>query len=100
MVEQPVAGETALVQAKSVAAQASLDEYVARFEADPALSRLIFVCHAPAAGPCGGDRDLIHDKWVRERGQLPTSACLRLSMAVRRAPCSPSLSAAGVCGNT
>lgn len=50
LVEQTVTGEVALMQVKSTASQATLDDYVARFEAQPALTRLIFVCHSPKGG--------------------------------------------------
>lgn len=47
IVEQAVTGETALVQVKSAASQAVLDEYVAIFDGNGTWSRLIFVCHSP-----------------------------------------------------
>jgi len=47
LVEQIVTGETALVQVKSVATQATLDDYILRFDSMPSYSRLIFACHSP-----------------------------------------------------
>ena len=47
VVEQPVTGETALVQVKSAASQAVLDDYVARYDSSGSWTRLIFVCHTP-----------------------------------------------------
>ncbi|HEY8381183.1 MAG TPA: hypothetical protein VIL09_03430 [Microvirga sp.] len=65
LVEQPVTGETALVQVKSAASQATLEDYVARFDADPALSRLIFVCHSPRGQLTRPDRSDV-TLWTRE----------------------------------
>ena len=56
VVEQTVTGETALVQVKSRASQAVLDDYVERFDANPGWSRLIFVCHSPASSFSPPDR--------------------------------------------
>jgi hypothetical protein len=64
VVEQPVTGETALVQVKSAATQAILDDYVARYEADPAVSRLIFVCHSPR-GPLASPERSDVTVWTR-----------------------------------
>src|SRR5450755_2603417 len=47
IVEQGVTQETAMVQVKSAASQAVLDDYIRRFEASGEFSRLIFVCHSP-----------------------------------------------------
>jgi hypothetical protein len=47
IVEQPVTKETATVQVKSKASQKVLDDYIGRFEASGAFSRLIFACHSP-----------------------------------------------------
>jgi hypothetical protein len=49
IVEQPVTGETAFVQVKSEASQATLDDYVGRFEANPVWSRMIFAFHSPTS---------------------------------------------------
>ena len=45
-VEQPATGERALVQVKSRAGQAVLDDYIARADAN-ACDRLFFLCHSP-----------------------------------------------------
>ena len=47
VVEQTVTGESALVQVKSAASQATLDDYMQRFDDSLEWSRLIFVCHSP-----------------------------------------------------
>ena len=47
---QPISGETAWVQIKSVATQASLDDYLNRFQRDGSCQHFYFVCHT-AAGP-------------------------------------------------
>lgn len=46
-VEQPTTGERAFVQVKSKATPAVLNDYIARFEADPGYQRLFFICHSP-----------------------------------------------------
>lgn len=45
MVEQPVTGETAMVQVKSRASQQVLDDYIIRFDEKPICSRMIFAYH-------------------------------------------------------
>ena len=56
IVEQTITDETALVQVKSSASQRVLDDYLLRFDANPAWSRLIFVCHSPKGTLSKGDR--------------------------------------------
>lgn len=55
-VQQAVTGETALVQVKSAASQATLDGYIARFDESGIWSRLIFVCHSPKSSLGAQDR--------------------------------------------
>lgn len=45
--EQPSTGERAFVQVKSKASVGVLNDYVARFRADPRYQRMFFVCHSP-----------------------------------------------------
>lgn len=45
--EQPATGERAFVQVKSKATAAVLQDYLARFAADPGYQRFFFVCHSP-----------------------------------------------------
>lgn len=45
VLEQSATGERAFVQVKSSSDQATLDRYVAEFEADPSFDRMFFVCH-------------------------------------------------------
>ncbi|WP_375459501.1 restriction endonuclease [uncultured Enterovirga sp.] len=65
VVEQAVTGETALVQVKSVASQRVLDDYVARFDANPAWSRMFFVCHSPRGDLSPKDRTEVA-VWARK----------------------------------
>lgn len=56
LVEDPVTGETALVQVKSTASQAILDDYINRLDANPSWTRLIFACHSPKGTLAAPDR--------------------------------------------
>ncbi len=60
LIEQPLTGERASVQAKSAADQRTFDANIAAFEASGAASRFFFVCHSPRGSlslPAGsGDR--------------------------------------------
>ena len=58
-VEQPATGELALVQVKSRAGQAVLDDYVARSDAN-GCDRLFFLCHTPEGGLDAGERADVH----------------------------------------
>ena len=58
-VEQPATGERALVQVKSRAGQALLDDYVARSDAD-ACDRMFFLCHSPEDALDAGGRADVH----------------------------------------
>ena len=58
-VEQPATGERALVQVKSRAAQAVLNDYVARSDAS-ACERMFFLCHTPEGTLDAGGRADIH----------------------------------------
>lgn len=49
-------GETAFVQVKSSASQATLDDCVRRMDAGDGWSRLIFACHSPRGSIDVGDR--------------------------------------------
>lgn len=46
-IEQPTTGERAFVQVKSKATAVVLNDYIARFEADPGYQRMFFICHSP-----------------------------------------------------
>ncbi|WP_237478312.1 hypothetical protein [Lichenibacterium dinghuense] len=58
-VEQPATGERAMVQVKSRAGQAVLDDYVARADAH-ACDRMFFLCHTPEGGLDAGSRGDVH----------------------------------------
>jgi hypothetical protein len=58
-VEQPATGERALVQVKSRAGQAVLDDYVARADAN-ACERMFFLCHTPEGTLAAGGRADVH----------------------------------------
>lgn len=47
LLDNPSTGETAWVQVKSTASQATLEDYLARFERDGSAERFYFVCHSP-----------------------------------------------------
>jgi hypothetical protein len=47
VLEQIASGERAFVQVKSEAGQQTLNDYIARFEADPSFDRMFFACHSP-----------------------------------------------------
>ena len=58
-VEQPATGELAMVQVKSRAGQAVLDDYVTRADAN-ACDRLFFLCHTPEGDLKAGSRSDVH----------------------------------------
>jgi hypothetical protein len=49
LLTQPTTGEIAWVQIKSSASQATLDDYVARYERDGSCQRFYFICHTSKA---------------------------------------------------
>ncbi len=65
VVEQAVTGETALVQVKSAATQATLDRYITRFDDIGVWSRMFFVCHTPKGSLMTAGRDDVQ-VWTRE----------------------------------
>jgi hypothetical protein len=65
IVEQTVTGETAMVQVKSKASQATVNDYIDRFDENPAWSRMFFCCHSPTGNlNAAGREDII--LWTRE----------------------------------
>ena len=71
IVEQATTRETALVQVKSAASQAVLDDYIRRFEEAGEFSRLIFACHSPKGTLAAGERD---DVLIWARASLAETA--------------------------
>lgn len=65
VVEQVVTRETGLVQVKSAATQATLDQYIARFDEAGLWRRMFFVCHSPKGTLTTGGRDDVH-VWTRD----------------------------------
>jgi hypothetical protein len=47
LLDNPTTNETAWVQVKSSAAQATLDDYLERFRRDGSAQRFYFICHSP-----------------------------------------------------
>jgi hypothetical protein len=66
ILSQPITGETAWVQIKSMASQASLDDYLDRFRRDGSCDRFFFVCHS-AAGPLALPAQRRLHLWTGER---------------------------------
>lgn len=66
VLEQASTGESAMVQVKSAASQAVLDDYVERFDAAARWSRLFFVCHTPAGELCAPAARPEVQVWTRE----------------------------------
>ncbi|MCK6370404.1 MAG: restriction endonuclease [Gammaproteobacteria bacterium] len=64
--EQPSTGERAFVQVKSRATAAILNDYIARFQADPTYQRMFFVCHSPQ-GNLPSPADAAIHVWVGPR---------------------------------
>ena len=60
VLEQPTIGEKALVQVKSKARQATLDDYIDRYRQSGAYQRFFFVCHSPSKALDPVDDDRIH----------------------------------------
>lgn len=65
IVEQVVTRETGLVQVKSAATQATLDEYLARFDEAGLWRRMFFVCHSPRGPLTAGGRNDVQ-AWTRD----------------------------------
>ena len=49
LLDNPSTGETAWVQIKSTAAQATLDDYLSRFARDGSCQHFFFACHSPTS---------------------------------------------------
>jgi hypothetical protein len=60
VLEQAVTSERAFVQVKSKATQATLRDYVDRFEASIGYDRLFFLCHSPNGDLSGNDQPGVH----------------------------------------
>lgn len=50
LLDNPTTNETAWVQVKSSATQATLDDYLERFRRDGSAQRFYFICHSPKGG--------------------------------------------------
>jgi hypothetical protein len=60
ILEQAVTGERAFVQVKSRASQATLQDYVDRFQASVGFDRLFFLCHSPTGAVAAVDQPGVH----------------------------------------
>jgi hypothetical protein len=58
--DQPTTDERALVQVKSKASQAVLDDYIARFDESGVYDRMFFICHSPTGKLSAGERPNVH----------------------------------------
>ena len=66
ILREPATGETAFVQVKSRAGRKEFEDYLARFDRNPAYDRMFFVCHSPVGEIAAPERKNVH-LWSGER---------------------------------